>query len=177
MSPTRKARFKRRFVGVRPWMRHSLVLMVAGIVYTTIGVSYILAEPNPSRERSLVVALDKLPFEAWGGIFIFCGALAVLSSRWPPVAETWGYMVLTGLSAGWSATYATGVIFKHTGWTNMSGALLWGLMGFMWWAVSGLVNPGQAIVIVEPHQLDKDLVVIDDDDEEGGATVNEDGRR
>lgn len=149
MSPTRKARFKRKYVGVRPWMRHSLVLMVAGLVYVLIGVSYILSKPTPNRELALQVALDKAPIQFWGGVFIAAGLLSVISSRWPPVAETWGYMVLTGLSAGWSVTYLTGVILMNSPAANLSGSMTWGLLAFLWWAVSGLVNPGQAVVVIE----------------------------
>lgn len=149
MSPTRKARFRRKYLGVRPWMRHSLVLMVAGLVYILIGTSYILTEPTLARQIALQVALDKAPIGFWGGVFIAAGVLSIISSRWPPVAETWGYMVLTGLSAGWSATYLLGVVLMDSPATNLSGFLSWGLLGFMWWAVSGLVNPGQAVLVVE----------------------------
>jgi hypothetical protein len=149
VSPTRRARFKRKYVGVRPWMRHSLVLMVAGMVYALIGMSYILAEPTHARQVALQVALDNAPIQFWGFVFIAAGLLSIISSRWPPVAETWGYMVLTGLSAGWSATYFLGVVLMDSPTTNLSGSLSWGLLGFMWWAVSGLVNPGQAVLVVE----------------------------
>lgn len=126
---------------LRPWKRHSLVLMVAGLVFVLVGISYILTEPTPSRLAALSVARSWMSFEAWGCVFIFAGFLAILSSRWPPVSKTWGYMVLTGLSAGWSAFYAMGVIFKDSPPSNLSGTLSWGLIGFMWWAISGLLNP------------------------------------
>lgn len=65
----------------------------------------------------------------------------MMSTRWPPLAETWGYMVLTGLSSGWAATYLTGVIFFHAPATNLGQVFVWGCLGFMWWAISGLPNP------------------------------------
>lgn len=153
MSPTQRARFKRRYIGIRPWVRHSLVLMVAGLVYTFVGVSYIITEPTRNRELALAVALDKAPIEIWGLAFIAVGGMAIISSRWPPVAEKWGYMALTGFSAGWSMTYALGVLLMDSPSSNLSGALTWGLLGFMWWAVSGLVNPGEAVVIIE-HEVE-----------------------
>lgn len=156
MSPTRKARFKRRFVGVRPWVRHSLVLMVAGLAYLCRGILYLTAEPTPGQNESLTVALDKAPMWVWGLAFCAAGAMSIISSRWPPVAEKWGYMVLTGLSSGWAATYLTGVIFEHTPASNLGGALIWALLAFMWWAVSGLVNPGQAIVIIEHEVVEEE---------------------
>lgn len=168
MCPTRGARFKRRFVGIRPWVRHGLVLMVAGLVYIGVGVSYILSEPTPNRERALVVALDKAPIEFWGTVFVLVGTLSVISSRWPPVAEKWGYMVLTGLSGGWSSTYATGVIFEHSPVSNISSALTWGLLGFLWWAVSGLVNPGQAVVIIEHVEAEEGVAEQGEEGDDAG---------
>lgn len=166
MSPTRRARFQRRFVGVRPWMRHGLVLFVAGLIYVAIGAFFMLAEDTTTLRQSLVVALDKAPIEFWGGVFIFTGLLSVISSRWPPVAETWGYMVLTGLSAGWSSTYATGYFLEEAPISNLIGASAWGLLGFLWWAISGLVNPGQAVVVIE-H--------VEATEEEGVAEQGEEG--
>lgn len=141
VSPTKKARFKRRFIGIRPWKRHSLVLFVAGFAYIGIGSSYIFAELTPSRAESLVVALRLADLHAWGIIWILGGVMSIISSRWPPVAETWGYMVLTGLAAGWGAAYALGVLIGDSPTTNLSAALIWSLVGFMFWAISGLVNP------------------------------------
>lgn len=126
---------------LRPWKRHSLVLMVAGLVYICIGFSYIFAEPTRAKTSALSVALSWMPFEAWGGVFIFAGLLSIMSSRWPPVSKTWGYMVLTGLSAGWSAFYWVGIVFENSSLSNLSGVLAWGLIAFMWWAISGLLNP------------------------------------
>jgi hypothetical protein len=128
--------------GIRPFERHSIVLLFAGMVYILIGVSYILADPTPSRVNALYYALaGPMTFDSWGCVFILTGLLAVVSSRWPPISETWGYQALTGLSSGWAAFYAAGVIFHGSPVNNISGFLSWGLIGFMWWAVSGLVNP------------------------------------
>ena len=32
--------------GLRPWRRHSLVVLVAGFAYIAIGATYLLAEPE-----------------------------------------------------------------------------------------------------------------------------------
>ncbi|MBA2952103.1 hypothetical protein GON03_18990 [Nocardioides sp. MAH-18] len=131
----------RHLLTLRPWQRHSLVLAVAGAVYVCIGLSYIFSEATPSREASLQLAISWMPLPAWGGVWILVGLLAILSSRWPPASETWGYTTMTGLSAGWAAFYAVGIIMgaPHQG---ISGVLAWGLVAFLWWAISGLVNPG-----------------------------------
>lgn len=140
--------WRKHFWGFRPFKRHSLVLMVAGVFYACTGVVLIFGEPTENRMISLSVALSFFPLEFWGGVFVMVGLLAFISSRWPPVADTWGYMVLSALSAGWSATYAAGVIFEHSPVDNLTGTLMWGLLAFLWWAISGFVNPDKTIVVV-----------------------------
>lgn len=130
---------KRRFWGLRPWKRHSAILMVAGVLYILIGLSYVLDRPNSVRDKSLVVLLQLFPLAVWGVIFIFVGVVTCISSRWPPFHETWGYTILTGLSSMWMTAYFTGFLFYHA--QSLSGAILWGLVAFMWWAISGLLNP------------------------------------
>lgn len=135
--------------GVRPFLRHSLVLVVAGIAYMILGMSYVLARPTPSRTSALYYAFNLFPIHVWGWLFVLAGALSIISSRWPPFSTTWGYMVLTGLSATWAGFYAMGVIFRVSPLTNISAVCLWGLIAFMWWAISGLVNPpepGQVLI-------------------------------
>lgn len=140
--------FNSRFIGFRPWRRHSLVLVVAGLSYVGIGNSYILAKPSEAREQALVVALSWFPLEIWGIIWILVGLVAIISARWPPIAETWGYMVLTGFTAGWSATYLTGIIFEDSPTSNLLSVLIWALVAFLWWAISGLVNPTDKVVVI-----------------------------
>jgi hypothetical protein len=125
----------------RPWSRHGLVLFVAGLVYILIGVSYITAEGTTARQRALSVALHWLPIYFWGTLFIIVGVLSIISSRWPVPYTTWGYMGLTGLSAGWAATYCAGILFRHSPVTNLTAVASWGIIAFLWWAISGLENP------------------------------------
>lgn len=127
--------------GIRPWTRHGLVLMVAGCVYILVGFSYVITEATGSREVALQFALEWLPKAGWGYIFISAGIMSIISSRWPPISETWGYSVLTGLSAAWASFYAVGVIFGDSPPTNLSSTLTWGIIAFLWWAISGLLNP------------------------------------
>lgn len=120
--------------------------MVAGVAYLLIGISYIFAEPNVSREIALQYALHPLSFvslrlEFWGWWFVVTGAVTFISSRWPPVSRTWGYTLLTGLSVAWGLFYLVGIVFGDSPLTNVSGAILWLVFGFLWWAISGLVDP------------------------------------
>lgn len=129
------------WLGFRKFERHSLVLVFAGVIYMAIGLVYLVTGPSPYRTQGLYYALQIMGYHQWGAIFVLSGGAAVLSSRWPPLNESWGYILLTGLSTGWATFYAAGVIFHDTPPTNIIGALCYGLLGFMWWAISGLVNP------------------------------------
>lgn len=151
------------FWGIRPFKRHSLVLMVGGLFYIATGIIYIWSTPTVARRQALVIALRWFPIEFWGGVFVFCGVMAFISSRWPPVVESWGYMVLAGLSAGWSGTYALGVIFDQSPIGNLTISLQWGLLAFLWWALPGFVNPDKTVVVVLGRSED-DCVDNEDDD-------------
>lgn len=135
-----------RWWGLRPWKRHSTILVVVGFMFVLAGIQYIVAKPSKAREEALYALTQFAPVQFWGGLFVLAGLSAMISTRWPPLAETWGYMVLTGLSSGWAATYLTGVIFFHAPTTNLSQVIIWGCLGFMWWAISGLPNPERTAV-------------------------------
>lgn len=135
-------------LGFRPWTRHSMVLFVAGIVYIGLGVTYASEILSPERERSLIIALNLMPITAWGAAFILAGLCALASTRWPLASEKWGYIALTGLSSAWGAAYLFGVLLGLTPVQNISAALTWGMTGFLWYGISGLVNPPQNIVVV-----------------------------
>jgi len=148
-TPGSGKRFRKEdFWGLRQFKRHSLVLTVAGIGYMLTGITYILAEPTENRKIALAIAFEWFPIEFWGSVFVLAGLVAVISSRWPPVNDTWGYLPLTGLSAGWAATYAAGVIFDDSPISNLTGTLNWGLLAFVWWGISGFVNPDKTVVVV-----------------------------
>lgn len=124
-----------------------------------IGVSFLIADPTPARLQSLEIALRWMSLESWGMVFIFAGLLAILSSRWPPFSETWGYTVLTGLSSGWAMFYLTAIVFAGAPAQGFSGVLSWGLIAFLWWAISGLVNPedGNSILLAEIAALQSEI--------------------
>jgi hypothetical protein len=147
MEENFRVKFIRKFWGLRPWKRHSTILMVVGILYSLIGYQYIFGPANPNRDRSLVAVLQFAPIEVWGMVFFVAGILTSISSRWPPFAETWGYMMLTGLSSAWAASYLIGTLFYHSPRNNWTGAIVWGLLAFIWWAISGLLNPDKSAVM------------------------------
>lgn len=128
------------WLGLRKWKRHSTILLVAGLIYVGIGLSMVYLEPSASRSFALMAALKWAPMSVWGQVFIFAGILSMISARWPPVSKIWGYMVLTGLSAGWAAFYAVGIFMGANLTSNLAGAATWGLIAFLWWAITGLYN-------------------------------------
>lgn len=127
----------------RPWERHSLVLMVGGLVYILVGYIFLVDRPQMAHDRMLAleVGLNLLSMRTWIFLFFVTGILACLSSRWPAFSITWGYILLTGLSSAWSSVYFLGYILGDAPTTNLSFGLVWGLLGFMWWTTAGLVNP------------------------------------
>jgi hypothetical protein len=136
----------RKWWGLRPWKRHSTILLVGGSLYILVGFQYAITKTTPGREVALAVVLQVAPINFWGSLFVIAGLLTIISSKWPPMTETWGYSVLTGFSSGWAATYLTGIIFYHSPKANLTQVFLWGVLGFMWWAVSGLPNPERPAV-------------------------------
>lgn len=136
----------RRWIGIRPWTRHSLVLLVAGLAYIGIGSAYYYIIPGGPRWEALVVARHWMPLDIWASVFVLVGFMSIISSRWPPFADSWGYAVLTGLSSGWGAFYFAGVIFDDSPVSNLTGGFVWWLVAFMWWAISGLMNPDQVVI-------------------------------
>lgn len=137
----------RSFWGLRPWKRHGRILVVMGALFVFYGIRLISETPTRNRYVSLEPLLRVAPLHVWGGVFIIAGIMAIVSSRWPRFAETWGYMVLTGLSFAWSAAYLTSMIFVSAPQTNINGAITWGMSGYLFLSISGLRNPDVAEVI------------------------------
>lgn len=148
MSEPVQWRSFRVWVAFRPWQRHSLVLMIGGLVYIAMGLSLMTVhELEPRRVEALVVILRMASIDVWGLVFILSGVAAVLSSRWPTFSTLWGYMVLTGLSSAWCAGYILGFFLGDAPASNFTFALIWGLVAFLWWAISGLTNPDRRLVV------------------------------
>ena len=138
-----------RWIGLRPWQRHSQVLAVAGFVYLVFGVLLMTIPRTPAQRSSMRLALELLPMKVWAVPWIIVGLLALASTRWPPQSKTWGYTALSALAGAWASIYLLGVVFLGAPISTLSGTLVWGLVGFMWWAISGLMNPDDLVVDAE----------------------------
>ena len=126
---------------IRNWTRHSLILIGAGLIYLGIGIGFLSAPKLVAKDPSLKVALQWLTFHQWGWVFISCGFLAILASGWPMGKKVWGYMLLTALSSAWATFYVLAVVFYDAPKLTWISALIWGLLAFIWWGVSGLLSP------------------------------------
>ena len=134
------------FLGLRPWKRHSFILAVAAVIYVMYGLTMIIQEPSPHRASGLALALRWMDLYYWGWVWVIIGMLTFISTRWPPASETWGYSAMAGLSALWGGFYALSMLFLQAPATGMIGMLIWTLVAFVWWGISGLRNPEDHLV-------------------------------
>lgn len=130
-----------QFRGLRPWERHSQVVAGAGAVYVAYGVNLLFIPASDSRVRGLELGISWMSLHHWGLVWAAVGILGLVSTRWPPASETWGYSTLAALAAVWAAFYALGMIFLDTPINGIAGMLVWGLVAYLWWGISGLRNP------------------------------------
>lgn len=136
-----RERKRDKYLGLRPWTRHSTVLLVAGAFYFILGLLYILGR-NAVEAKSAAYLFSKWFDLNWlGSVWMFVGTLTIISTVWPPISKTWGYSIMTGLSAAWASFYAVDIVFMDGPVWQINGALMWGFIAFMWWAISGLVDP------------------------------------
>lgn len=137
----------KRWFTFRPWRRHSLVLMVGGCIYILIGISLLGIDELSARQATAwTIGLKLMGIEQFALLHVLAGLLACVSSTWPDFSDKWGYSVLTGLASGWSAVYILGFLMADAPVGNIYAGLVWGLMAFLWWAISGLTNPERRMV-------------------------------
>lgn len=135
MSPKRFMTTK-----LRPWQRHSWVVGVAGVVYLCVGLIYALTPLTPTAAAAQVL-VHGVPRPVIGTAFILAGLAALASTRWPPATKTWGYTALSAVSTAWGSVFLMGVLALGAPIQGLTGALVWYLLAFLWWGISGLVNP------------------------------------
>jgi hypothetical protein len=140
----------RKLLLVRSWERHSSVLFVGGLIYVFVGLTYLLEEPTAKQMDALIVVLRIAPVNVWAFVFMVTGFLTILSARFILFHQSWGYMLLCGLSAGWSAVYLIGLVVGPALLVvSLPLGLIWGLMCFLWWTISGFVNPESILEAID----------------------------
>lgn len=136
------------------WTRHSLVLVGAGLVYIGIGVAFILSPGYVGKDPSLHSALRLFSLDQWGLVYILAGSLAFLCAFFPLGKKVWGYMVLTALSSAWAFLYVMSTFVNNAPKITLLSGLLWLLLAFIWWAVSGLISPEHVAKMVPDGDSD-----------------------
>jgi hypothetical protein len=54
---------------------------------------------------------------------------------------------MTGVAVLWGMGYLVGVVFDGAPKFGLVGALVYGLLGYMWYAIAGLRNPDDLIAL------------------------------
>lgn len=118
-----------------------MVLVMAGLIYVGLGYSFITAPGYVGKDPSLHSALRLLSMDGWGIVYMACGALAAISAFSPIGKKAWGYMILTANSSVWAFLYILSVFTGGAPKLTFLSSLIWLLLAFIWWAVSGLLSP------------------------------------
>lgn len=86
--------------------RRDAFLAVFGVVYVLLGYSFLSVpdEYKPTLHRSLRLALDLAPIEAYGWAWVAAGAVALVSAAWRRV-DAAGFAVATLVPVVWSGAY------------------------------------------------------------------------
>lgn len=133
----------KRVLAVRPWNRHSLILVAAGLTYISVGVTRLHTNGDVGTDHSLYYADRLMDLPYWGFVFIFVGLISIVSARWPFHPKNLGYTALSGCSAGWGAFYIVGFSPDPSGYAALGVGLMWTLVAFLWWGISGLISPSE----------------------------------
>ncbi|QGJ88014.1 membrane protein [Gordonia phage Avazak] len=129
-----------KWYSFKPWNRHSLILITTGFIYVAIGIMFSLQEATQLREENLKFALIVMPYLGWAIGFMVVGVFTMITSRWPSMPKSLGYSALSGWTAAWAAFHIFGG--AATGNTAyIASGFAWGMIAFLWWAVSGLIAP------------------------------------
>lgn len=136
--------------GFRPYTRHSFVLMIGGLAYLIMGFVIMGWTIEGPQGTAVAVALRVIPAHLWGLIWMSTGALVIFSAWWPAQNDRWGYAALTALAGGWAAIYLAGLFSESNSFAEITGALVWSLVAFLWWGIAGLVNPEDIVIAIEP---------------------------
>ena len=138
------------------WNQHSLILIAGGTYMMSIGWSYLFSAISVLRYRSLSVALNILPLEWWGGIFMAVGIAAWLFALVFKRKQVWGFTLLTGLSAAWGTVYILAIKEPPNVDFQVTQALMWYLLAIVWWGVAGLVSPKRLADVANKFERRKD---------------------
>lgn len=135
------------------WNQHSLILVVGGFFFITMGYNYIYTELSVSRKVGLYYALGVMDIDKWGFVFIGIGLVVIMLSIWPVNRLPWGYMLMTGHCTAWGLFYLVGII-GPADLSTAGNSLAWLILAFLWWAIAGLISPDRLQALAERIKLE-----------------------
>lgn len=118
------------------------MLAGASLVYIGYGAGLVFMEPAEGKLVALRDLFMIAPPLVWGVLFALVGFFALLSTRWPRGHANWGYVVMCGWAAFWAGAYGIPLLFFGAQWDlSIPGALVWSMIAYLWWGISGLISP------------------------------------
>jgi len=125
----------------KPWDRHGLILTTVGVSYILISIVLLLSDQSTSGLSNVKDILAVAPYPYWCGALIVVGCASILSAILNSIPRTLGYVVLTGWSTFWAGVHIIGGLSYPMDLSYVSLGMIWALMAFLWWAISGLLSP------------------------------------
>lgn len=114
-------------------------LTVFGLIYLLLGQGY-LTTAHPVIFDTLP-GVGFMPVEAWGGVWIAAGAVAVASGLlYSPARDRWGFLALSCLAFWWGMSFLAGWLTGdvETGWRN---ALIYWAFAAASLIMAGMIDP------------------------------------
>jgi hypothetical protein len=130
----------RQHLRLRPWGARGLVLVILGIIWSLLGTHYVLVPWTPNAREALFVPAALAPQWVWGMGWLVAGLLAIVSSRWPPTQDSWGYVALGTTAMLWACFYLFGALRSDLV-SGATGSLVWLAVCGLLYAVSRLAEP------------------------------------
>lgn len=120
--------------------RHRLNLMVAGVLYSAIGVILMVTPLTTEKTLALHFALMLAPADFWASVFVMVGSLTFFSSVVGVQNKKLIYSILSMISIAWGLFYICGVTITRSPATNLTYGIVWILIGFLWWSTSSMTH-------------------------------------
>jgi hypothetical protein len=120
--------------------RRGSFLILFGLIYVAVGLSYIYA-PNDSPVRQSMAWLPHLTDLTFcGGVWATAGLIAGVHAFLPIPKDRFGYMALAATAIAWTVAYMVswGLGYADRGWVS---AVVFAALGAATLVVSGMPNP------------------------------------
>lgn len=120
--------------------RRGAFLLLFGLAYAGIGLSYVFAEPTAPIREAMVWLPSWSPLWACGVAFVAAGGVALVCAFLPLPGDRFGFMALASISAAWAVANVVSWQAEHQarGWVT---AIVFAAVGGAVLVVSGMPNP------------------------------------